>query len=420
MGTDHRPRSTVNPAWVRPLVGCGYGADRCGAGVTVGLFTESYVPQVNGVANTVQLLKRGLEERGHVAHVFAPRLAGHVDVEPNVHRLPQLASFRPIEKLLKFELDWQIPSPALGRHRKVLETLDIIHTHHMFVIGLAAARYGKRKRIPTVFTNHTNYGQFDAIIRSGGLFGLAVRRWFGLVSGLTAGFVTPGRRMTAQLRQFGVRSDITAIPNAVDLSKFGVRRDRLVEELRNRHSIGAAQRVLLYVGRLSREKNLLFLLESLAPLLRETADLRMMFVGDGKQRAQLERASRSLGVSDRTVFTGYVPYEQVHDYFYMGDIFVTASLSEVFPLTVIEGLAASLPVVAIDAVGTGDIVADGYNGLLVAEDAEAFRQATQQLLRDDGLRAELGINAAESVSRLSVASCVESHLSLYRKYAAGA
>ncbi len=388
--------------------------------MNVGLFTESYVPQVNGVANTVQLLKRGLEERGHTAHVFAPTVAGHRDDEANVHRLPQLASFRPVEKLLKFELDWQIPSPTLSRYRAVMDALDIVHTHHMFVIGLAAARYARRRSIPTVFTNHTNYGQFDAIIRSGGLFGLAVRRWFGVVSNLTTGMVTPGQRMKAQLRGFGVRTEITTIPNAVDLSKFGAPAAGAVAALRQRYGIGPDERVLLYVGRLSREKNLVFLLESLAPLLREEADVRAVFVGDGKLRADLERASRALGVAGRTLFTGYVPFEQVHDYFYLGDMFVTASLSEVFPLTVIEGLAASLPVVAIDAVGTGDIVEDGQNGLLVSEDQEEFAAATRRLLQDHDLRRRLSTGASASVGRLSIASCVDAHLALYRRYHDGA
>ena len=93
------------------------------------------------------------------------------------------------------------------------------------------------------------------------------------------------------------------------------------------------------MGSLAKEKNLVFLIRSLESLLAGEDNLKLLFVGDGKIKAQLERETRTLGLDDKIIFTGYIPYDQVHGYYFLGDIFVTASLSEVFPLTIIEALS---------------------------------------------------------------------------------
>ena len=116
--------------------------------MNIGMFTESYIPQVNGVANFIQLLKRGLEEQGHTVHIFAPRISRYRDSEKNIHRFPMFTSFHFVETLLGFELNWQMSLPSLRRYRAILSSLDIIHTHHMFVLGFFSALFGKRRKIP--------------------------------------------------------------------------------------------------------------------------------------------------------------------------------------------------------------------------------------------------------------------------------
>jgi 1,2-diacylglycerol 3-alpha-glucosyltransferase len=386
--------------------------------LNIGLFTESYVPQVNGVANLVRQLKHGLEHRGHTVHVFTPRIRGHRDDEANIHRLPVFASFDFVERLLGLELDWQIPLPTLRRHREVFDSLDIVHTHHMFGIGLAAARLGRRRGIPILFTNHTNYRAFEAIVPARRIFALVLLGWFKLVSRLSTCVISPGEKMQQQLRDYGIKKEIVVVPNAVEVQKFERPSADAIGALQAKHGLRPSDKVLLYVGRLSKEKNLGFLIRSLRTLLDEEDALQLLLVGDGTSRAELERAVRSHGLAGKTTFAGYVPYAQIHTYYYLGDIFVTASLSEVFPLTVIEALSASLPVVAIDAVGTGDIVQDGETGILVDEDGVAFRDAVITLIDDDELRRKMGENARESVQQLAVDNCVDNHLILYERLAA--
>jgi 1,2-diacylglycerol 3-alpha-glucosyltransferase len=384
--------------------------------MNIGMFTESYVPQVNGVANFIQLLKRGLEQQGHTVHIFAPRISSYRDSEKNVHRFPLFTSFDFVETLLGFELNWQMSLPMLRRYRDILSSLDIIHTHHMFVLGLSSALFGRKRKIPIVFTNHTNYREFEAIMPAGSIFAMVLRSWFNLVSRLSTCVISPGERMKQQLRDYGIKKDIVIIPNAVEMEKFEPPHADEIERLKARYGIEERDRVLIYLGRLSKEKNLVFLIRSLESLLVGEDNLKLLFVGDGKTKAELEREARALGLDDRIIFTGYVPYDQVHNYYFLGDIFVTASLSEVFPLTIIEALSSALPVVAIDAVGTGDIVSHGYNGFLVEEDENAFRNGVKEMIDDSALRKGMGKNAQESVKKLSVEHCVAQHLALYQRH----
>jgi 1,2-diacylglycerol 3-alpha-glucosyltransferase len=384
--------------------------------MNIGLFTESYLPQVNGVVNFIQLLKRGLEQKGHTVHIFAPRVSGYTDRELNVHRFPMFCSFHLIEKLLGFELNWRVPLPFLRRYRDILSSLDVFHTHHMFVLGMFSASFGRRRKIPIIFTNHTNYREFEALLPVQCVFSFIFRCWFYFVSRLSTCVISPGERMRRQLRDYGVKKEIVVIPNAVELKRFAPPDGQEIESLRARWGIKKEDRVLVYIGRLSREKNLLFLLKSLKGLLADTDDLKLLLVGDGRSKATLERVARAMDLDDRIIFTGYIPYGEIHNYYFLGDLFVTASLSEVFPLTIIEALSSSLPVVAIDAVGTGDIIRDGYNGILVQESAEAFQEGVRSIIADEGLRRRMGANGREFVERLSFEHCIEKHIALYRRH----
>ncbi len=383
--------------------------------MNIGIVTESYLPHVNGVANLIRSMKKGLEYRGHTVHIFAPRARGYVDRDKNVHRFPMAVSFSFIEKLLGLELDWRIPLPLLRRFAPILATLDIIHSHHMALLGMFTAIYAKRHGIPFLFTNHTNYREFEPLLPLRSVNTYFFRGCFLLIvsTPLEMTSISPGEKMKQQLRDYGVTGEIEVISNGVETSKFVAPATGNIRRIRAKWGIEPGDRVLVYVGRLSVEKNLAFLIESLGDLIRERPGVKALMVGSGQKKAELTELVASKGLADRIIFTGYIPYDQIHEYYTISDVFVTASLSEVFPLTVIEALSSSVPVVAIDAVGTGDIITSGYNGLLTDLDPGSLRQAVQTLLDDEDLRRRMGRNAVESVKKLSADACIAKHLDLY-------
>ena len=384
--------------------------------MNIGLFTESYLPHVNGVVTLIQSLKKGLESKGHTVHIFAPRVRGYTDRDRNVHRFPMFISFRFIEKLMGLELDWRIPLATIRRYSSILSELDVFHSHHMAMLGHSAAYYAKRHRIPFVFTNHTNFKEFEPILPLRGTMKYIIRAWFDGISHLCSLVISPGEKMKLQLREYGVKTEIAVIPNGIEIGNFVPPGERDVERIKEKWGIEPQDRLLIYVGRLSKEKNLPFLVESLSGLIEQQGDVKVLMVGNGPMKSALQKMVESRGLADRIIFTGYIPYEEISRYYFLSDLFVTASLSEVFPLTVIEALSSSLPAVAIDATGTGDIIRSGYNGMLVARNVGDFEEAVRALLNDEERRSQMGRNALASVSKLSVETCIEEHLALYERY----
>jgi len=197
-----------------------------------------------------------------------------------------------------------------------------------------------------------------------------------------------------------------------------------------REELGAAEgeAVLLSVSRLSAEKNLPFLLESLAPLLRQeggSAPARLVFVGDGPLRPSLERQASELGVRARVLFTGAVPHGQIAPLFAAADVFLLPSVTEVNPLTLREALAAGAPVVAVDSFSARDTITTGdenSDGLIVPHEAAAFRAAVASLVCDPGRRRTMAA-AAKSNARSregAPGAGAERTLAVYRALTAGA
>ncbi len=154
---------------------------------------------------------------------------------------------------------------------------------------------------------------------------------------------------------------------------------------------------MIYTGRLGPEKNLHFLLRSFAGMALVYNHVHLVLVGDGPERANLQDQAQHSGVSDRIHFMGIVPYADMPSYVAMADAFVTASKTEVHPLSVIEAMAAGLPVLGIQSVGVGDIVVDGKTGYLAPqEDLAVFTALMVRLATDHVLRQEMGLAARQA------------------------
>jgi glycosyltransferase involved in cell wall biosynthesis len=169
------------------------------------------------------------------------------------------------------------------------------------------------------------------------------------------------------------------------------------------------------VGRVAPEKNLPFLLRAFARVRQRLADAYLLVVGYGPEEQHLRDKAKDLGLEGCTVFTGRVPYEQVPDYLAMGDIFVTASLIEVQPLSIIEGLAAGLPVVAIASDAVAGTLTDGDNSLLTTYSNKDFAARWVMLLSDDDLRGRLSANAQVSSQRYNIHRTAAQMAELYEE-----
>lgn len=278
-----------------------------------------------------------------------------------------------------------------GQARRILQTMDVVHVHHPFVSGSLSQIYCRPKGIPIIFTNHTRYDLYAQAyipILADMVGDLAMGGYLPSFCRGVDLVVSPSAGMRDVLAKAGVDVPIDVVPNGIDLEPFR----RPVEPI-SRSELGLSEEdvLLAFVGRLGPEKNLAFLLRSFSAAWQAFPQAALILLGDGPGRESLETYVHQEGLQDRVRFTGLLPYAELPRFVAASDAFVTASVTEVHPLTVIEALAAGLPILGIQSPGVGDTVVDGRNGFLCpSEDLTLFTARMMRLLMDKEKRQSMG------------------------------
>jgi glycosyltransferase involved in cell wall biosynthesis len=217
------------------------------------------------------------------------------------------------------------------------------------------------------------------------------------------------------LRSFGVDAPIEVIPNGIELEPYQNNPTPL-----ERESLGIDETnvVLIYAGRMGPEKNLPCLLRSFAGIAQAYRQAHLVMVGDGPELEDLKNRVSLAGLNDQIHFTGRVDYEKIPQYLALADLFVTTSVTEVHPLTVIEAMASGLPVVGIDSPGVGDLVVDGVTGCLATNDLAAYTAKLGWMIQADSERLKMGQAAQQESQKYAIQKTVQNYLQLYQKLAA--
>lgn len=360
----------------------------------IGMMADVYKPHISGITHYIELNKRYLEQAGHEVFVFTFGDQDYQDDEPRVIRSPGLPL---VDTGYYFSFRYSPPA------KKLLQTMDVVHIHHPFLSGRLALRYCRPLGIPMVFTNHTRYDLYAQTY----LPMLPEEISEGLLQAYMPAFceamhlvISPSAGMANILRQMGVTSPIEIVPNGVDLLRF-----YQAQPLpRADFGYSADDVILVYAGRMAAEKNLTFLLQAFAGVAQALDHVYLMLVGGGQKQFENEirQTIADLGIQQRVHFTGMVAYAQLPSYLTMCDAFVTASVTEVHPLSVIEGMAAGLPVVGIHSPGISDTVEDGKTGLLATESLAAFTAKLTRLCLDRDLRRRMGDAARQASTWYSI------------------
>lgn len=369
------------------------------------MLADLYKPYVSGVTHMVSLLKNRLELLGQEVFLFTFGGLQYRDQEPNVIRSPGIPLGHG-----GLSLGWNLSREAL----KTLLSMDLVHVHHPLVSGRLALRHCRPHGIPIVFSNHTRHDLYARLYARplppwlvDGLYSQFLRRFYGACDLV----IVPSPAAEALVERLCPACAKQMIPNGIDLEPFQKVRDPIRrEEL----GFGTGDVVLVYVGRLAREKNIRFLIEAFACASRRSKRVRLLIVGSGPLRKSLEVRLARLGIADRVHFAGFVLYSQIPRYLACADAFVTASVTEVQALTVIEAMACGLPVLGIAAPGVGDAVRDGITGLLSPQDPRLFGERMLLLSDDDELR-RLGEQARQASRAFSIESTASSVLECYRR-----
>jgi 1,2-diacylglycerol 3-alpha-glucosyltransferase len=339
---------------------------------------DAYVPQVTGVVTIVRTLKTELEKRGHNAYVFT---VSHPAAKPEegVFRFSSLRfPYEPEHRVGYFF------EPEVVKLAKKLN-LDIVHSHTEFSMMLAARAVRRKLRVPSIHTFHTYYPDYlDYVPWPLRLyFKRYMDKYFNFIFRSQKCLVVPSHKNRIFLESIKMKKPVRVIPNGLDLGVFyeDVPSGQTLE-WRSKYGIGRGAKVILFTGRLALEKNLNALLESFKLILESVPNTFLMIAGDGPDRRELSLYARELRIEDSVVFTGFLNWpEEIRLACKAADIFMSASRSEVHPVTFIEALSSGLPIVALRDVSIQDMVISGETGCVV-ESEKDLACAAVRLLTD--------------------------------------
>jgi len=346
----------------------------------IAFFTDTYHPQVSGVVENVETSAKALRELGHHVTIVAPRTPGFKSKEKDVIWIPSV-------KVIKNpEIRLILPLPDKTMRALLAKNFDIIHGHSGGPACFLGWELARRKKIPYIFTYHTLFNRYTHYLFNGKIVTPKMAEVGSRVfCNLCSHVVAPTERVKKELLSYGVSKPITVVSGGVNLKKYQKLNPSF---LRQKYKVARGKKILLYVGRLGKEKNIQFLLRSFARLKREDAVL--FIVGDGPERAKLERLVVNMTLTDKVTFTGFVSAETVPSVYASGDLFIFASKSETQGLVVVEAMAAGTPVLAVNDEAYEGVVVNKVNGVLVENNIKDFTKALEKLLENKEQREELG------------------------------
>lgn len=321
------------------------------------MMSNTYLPIVGGLEKSIVTFTEQFRKKGHKVKIIAPSFKGEKERDPNVIRLPSIQNFN------KTDFSLHLPSP--GILEDIFESYhpDVVHAHHPFLIGDLALRLCGQYEIPLVFTYHTMFEQYtdyfaldNKIVRD-----FVVRLAAGYAN-LTDHVIVPSQSILKILRERDVEAPISVVPTGFDVDKF---KNGSGAAFRKKYDIPQDAFVVGHVGRLSEEKNLIFLAQTLACFLIERPGTFFFIVGGGSCEEKMKRIFDDAGVTKQVVFAGVLKDQALVDAYHVMDVFAFASLSETQGMVLTEAMSAGVPVVAVDAPGVREVVKTGENGELI-------------------------------------------------------
>jgi len=380
------------------------------------LATDTYYPDVNGAAYFTHRLATVLARRGHNVSVLCPSRSFRNTISDCME--VRVYGIRSIH--LPVYEDFRVSPLFISRTiKQVIKRIspDVIHIQNHFLIGREAVGAAKRFGIPVMGTNHfmpenlTHYLHLPGIAERRARK-LAWRQFVKVFEQLDS-VTTPTKTAAALLAKAGLSKEVVPISCGIDLERFKPTNDGAY--LRQRFAIPRGKQVLLYVGRLDKEKRIDMILRSLPDISRVTS-VHLLLAGIGKERRNLEESVGKLGIQQAVTFTGFVPDEDLPNIYGVADLFVTAGIAELQSIATMEAMASGLPVVAVNAMALPELVHDGENGYLFSDgDSQMLAKKVITILSDQRTRVEMSKRSLAIIEDHDINKTIEKYESIYRE-----
>lgn len=363
--------------------------------VRIGLFTDGYLPEISGVTTAIHVLKKELERLEHEVHVYAPYYKGYKDEQEGV--------FRFYSQRFLFNKGSRVALPYSRKATRSFKNLDIVHSHTPFSMGVLALVVGLRYSIPHIHTYHTYLTEYRHYLPR--LFRppkKTVEEISAIFCNRCTAVTVPSTSVKNELLRYGVHRSIHVLPFGVDLSLF---QRPPAWNPRQELNIPPEAPLLLYAGRLAKEKNLPFLLRVFERVHSQIPESVFVLTGDGPDRDHLKSLVKDSLLNRSVFFTGFLDRACLIDLYKAARLFLFASKTETQGLVIIEAMAGGTPTVAIGRMGVVDVIKDGVNGLLAPEDEQEFARIVIELLRDNEYHSTLQRRALDTAVELSSEKC---------------
>lgn len=317
--------------------------------MNIGLYTDTYFPQISGVATSIKTLKDALERQGHNVFIFTttdPNVKKGT-VEPNIFRFSSIPFVSFTDRRIAFR--------GLFEATKVAKevNLDIVHTQTEFALGTIGKYVAHQLDIPAIHTYHTMYEDYLHYILNGHLLRpYNVKQFVKSYLKNMDGCIAPSGRVEELLRRYGVQIPIRVIPTGVDIQSMNRDADR---DVRKDLGIDKDAPVILTLSRIAAEKKINHILNVLPAIIDEIPNVKFVIAGDGPDVKVLQEQVERLTLDDYVIFAGNVDHGDVGNYYRMADIFVSASDTETQGLTYVEALAVGTPCVVYNTDYTENI-----------------------------------------------------------------
>lgn len=377
---------------------------------------ETYPPNLNGSATFTQRLAQNLTKRGHIVSVIAPGLkfGDHLEVDNcrvTIHRVRSLPvkmvhpNFRVIAK-----------PDIYPTVRKIIKDFkpDVIHIQNHFSLGRACLKASEKMNIPIVGTNHfmpDNLVQFAPNFLENAMVRVMWKDFLRVYNKLD--YVTaPSKAAVKMLEDVGYGKKAEVVSNGMEFDKFKKR--PVSETLLKKYKLSKNVPTFLSVGRIEKDKNLDVVIEAFAVYLKKYEG-QLILVGNGKFEKEFKKLAVLLGVDDKVVFTGKISDKAVQEIYSLADVYIGAGTAELQGLSVMEGMASGLPVLAVNAVALPELVKDDVNGYLFELDVKDLAEKMERILKDKKRLERMAEKSLEIIDEHNVEKTMDKFECIYKK-----
>ncbi|KAE9372461.1 glycosyltransferase family 4 protein [Stipitochalara longipes BDJ] len=374
------------------------------------LISDVYFPRINGVSTSIQTVLRGLP-KGHEACLIAPDYGLPWDDEGyDIIRIRSHPTPGDHEDRVMYG----------GEIRKLYRQLedrdfDAVHIHGFGIAFYEGVRLAKQLRLPVLSTYHTNFDEYlphyvtflPAAVTRYGCRQAAIWQ-----CNAVDAVVVPSHAMAQTLKSYGVHSQLHVIPTGLDLNRFRIGEDA---RFRKRYGIASDRQVLLFVGRVAREKSVDFLIRMLIEVVPCVPDVLLVIAGDGQDLERCRNLAVDLGIHRNVLFVGWLDRDtELMDCYAASNIFVFASKTETQGLSLLEAMAMGISVVSISCLGSADTLQSNCGAVIVPDDEQQFAAQTCRLLKDNEEKVKLGIEGKQYAKSWSASTMVYELFQVYQ------